>query len=265
MDLFNFQNFLSDKDIENLKNYKYKPGEYTVLDKKLNPFWLWAVEYLPRNLAPNMITLIALACGIIPILLFIIYDPSLVGPYPLVLYLLAILGIFLYQTLDALDGKQARRIGKFSPLGQLFDHGCDSFSTAAFALYFLVCLRMDNFKLNILCYLCYMLMTYLSNLTEHFTEVMHTNLGSYFGVTEMQFFSMICLFFEAFGAFDYLRVPLPFIGIQINELMGWGALLTGIYSVFFFGKHIWEEVKDHKRILLGMCPYFYICIMSKQF
>lgn len=33
------------------------------------------------------------------------------------------------QTLDAIDGKQARRTNTSSPLGQLFDHGCDSFST----------------------------------------------------------------------------------------------------------------------------------------
>lgn len=34
-----------------------------------------------------------------------------------------------YQTMDAIDGKQARRTGSAGPLGQLFDHGCDSIST----------------------------------------------------------------------------------------------------------------------------------------
>lgn len=41
-------------------------------------------------------------------------------------YLQAALGLFFYQTLDAIDGKQARRTGSSSPLGELFDHGCDS-------------------------------------------------------------------------------------------------------------------------------------------
>ena len=35
---------------------------------------------------------------------------------------------FMYRMLDELDGKQARRTGNSSPLGLLFDHGCDSFS-----------------------------------------------------------------------------------------------------------------------------------------
>lgn len=42
--------------------------------------------------------------------------------------LLTAIGLFLFQTLDAIDGKQARRTGSSSPLGQLFDHGLDGIS-----------------------------------------------------------------------------------------------------------------------------------------
>ena len=42
---------------------------------------------------------------------------------------LCFLGLFIYQTLDAIDGKQARRTNSSNPLGELFDHGCDSVST----------------------------------------------------------------------------------------------------------------------------------------
>jgi phosphatidylglycerophosphate synthase len=34
--------------------------------------------------------------------------------------------VFFYSTLDNMDGKQARRTGSSSPLGLLFDHGCDA-------------------------------------------------------------------------------------------------------------------------------------------
>ena len=39
------------------------------------------------------------------------------------------LGLFIYQSLDAIDGKQARRTSTSTPLGELLDHGCDSLST----------------------------------------------------------------------------------------------------------------------------------------
>lgn len=48
---------------------------------------------------------------------------------PLWAYLLCAVGLFVYQSLDAIDGKQARRTNSSSPLGELFDHGCDSLST----------------------------------------------------------------------------------------------------------------------------------------
>lgn len=44
-------------------------------------------------------------------------------------FMLCAIGLFVYQSLDAIDGKQARRTDSSSPLGELFDHGCDSIST----------------------------------------------------------------------------------------------------------------------------------------
>jgi ethanolaminephosphotransferase len=35
-------------------------------------------------------------------------------------------GLWMYSTMDNIDGKQARRTGTSSPLGELFDHGIDS-------------------------------------------------------------------------------------------------------------------------------------------
>ncbi len=42
------------------------------------------------------------------------------------LWLLSGWNIWVYQFLDAIDGKQARRLRVSSPVGQLLDHGCDA-------------------------------------------------------------------------------------------------------------------------------------------
>ncbi|GAA5839695.1 hypothetical protein JCM5353_006664 [Sporobolomyces roseus] len=44
------------------------------------------------------------------------------------------IGLFAYQSLDAIDGKQARRTGTSGPLGELFDHGCDAINTTLGAI-----------------------------------------------------------------------------------------------------------------------------------
>ena len=179
--------YLNEKDIENLKNYKYTPGKYTWLDEKMSVFWAWIVEFLPLDMAPNLITVYALACGCIPAFAFVFYDATLLLDYPSIMYVLAAIGIFLYQTLDAIDGKQARRIKAFSPLGQLFDHGCDSFSTAAMVIHLLICFKIPNAKLNLACYMSYITLVYMSNLCEHFIGVMVISMGQ-IGVTEIQLF-----------------------------------------------------------------------------
>lgn len=62
------------------------------------------------------------------------YDFTASKDIPNYCFTLAAVCIWTYSTLDAIDGKQARRTKSSSPLGQLFDHGCDSFATAFFIL-----------------------------------------------------------------------------------------------------------------------------------
>lgn len=66
--------------------------------------------------------------------LFHYYCPLLYGEAPWWAYVLNALSILAYQGLDAMDGKQARRTGSGSPLGLLFDHGCDAFNGTIMSL-----------------------------------------------------------------------------------------------------------------------------------
>jgi len=50
----------------------------------------------------------------------------------------------MYRMLDEMDGKQARRTGNSSPLGLLFDHGCDAFSTGILCLVIAKCMQTGN-------------------------------------------------------------------------------------------------------------------------
>ncbi|CAA0825585.1 Choline/ethanolaminephosphotransferase 1 [Striga hermonthica] len=63
-------------------------------------------------------------------LLGYIYSPHLDSPPPRWVHVAHGLLLFLYQTFDAVDGKQARRTNSSSPLGELFDHGCDALACA---------------------------------------------------------------------------------------------------------------------------------------
>jgi ethanolaminephosphotransferase len=71
-----------------------------------------------------------LICVAVSHALFAYYCPFFDGEAPRWVYVFAAVALFSYQTLDNLDGKQARRTGSSSPLGLLFDHGCDALNVS---------------------------------------------------------------------------------------------------------------------------------------
>jgi len=122
--------------LENLKKYQYKGVDKSLTSRYiLNPFWNWLVTLWPTWAAPNVITLTGLCMVLLNFATMLYYDPAYLaerggasGP-PRWIYFTWAVGLFLYQSLDAIDGKQARRTGMAGPLGQLFDHGCDALNT----------------------------------------------------------------------------------------------------------------------------------------
>ncbi|KAK4260914.1 hypothetical protein QN277_003975 [Acacia crassicarpa] len=110
-----------------LHRYKYSGVDHSYLAKYvLQPFWSRFVTLFPLWMPPNMITLTGFMFLLVSALLGYIYSPRLDSPPPRWVHFAHGLLLFLYQTFDAVDGKQARRTNSSSPLGELFDHGCDA-------------------------------------------------------------------------------------------------------------------------------------------
>merc|ERR1719262_2074004 len=123
--------YLSPKALDNLKHYKYMAEDRSYLVKWfLGAFWNWIVSFCPTWVAPNLITASGFSLILLNFACLCIFCPNLQEDCPRWVYLSWAVGIFVYQVLDNIDGKQARRTGSSSPLGEIFDHGCDSlFST----------------------------------------------------------------------------------------------------------------------------------------
>lgn len=114
-----------------LHRYKYSGVDHSYVAKYiLQPFWSRFVNFFPLWMPPNMITLTGFMFLLTSALLGVIYSPQLDSPPPRWVHFAHGLLLFLYQTFDAVDGKQARRTNSSSPLGELFDHGCDALACA---------------------------------------------------------------------------------------------------------------------------------------
>lgn len=123
--------YIGKHGVEALKRYKYSGEDRSYVAKYiLQPFWRWAVNFFPLWMPPNGITSLGFLMVVISSSLSYIYTPYLDVPSPAWVSVAHGVLLFLYQTLDAVDGKQARRTNSSSPLGELFDHGCDALTCA---------------------------------------------------------------------------------------------------------------------------------------
>ncbi|OAY47397.1 choline/ethanolaminephosphotransferase 1 [Manihot esculenta] len=123
--------YIGSHGVAALHRYKYSGVDHSYVAKYvLQPFWSQFVNFFPLWMPPNMITLTGFMFLVTSALLGYIYSPHLDMAPPRWVHFAHGLLLFLYQTFDAVDGKQARRTNSSSPLGELFDHGCDALACA---------------------------------------------------------------------------------------------------------------------------------------
>ncbi|XP_058081744.1 choline/ethanolaminephosphotransferase 1-like isoform X1 [Magnolia sinica] len=205
-----------------------------------------------------MITLTGFIFLLISALLGYIYSPRLDTAPPRWVHVAHGLLLFLYQTFDAVDGKQARRTNSSSPLGELFDHGCDALACAFESLAFgstAMCGR-NTFWFWIISAVPFYFATW-----EHF----FTNtlvLPEINGPTEGLMLIYMCHFFTAIVGAEWwaqdFRVSIPFLswiplipeiplyGVVLFVMVLAGVLPTVGYNIY----NVYQVVQARKGSML---------------
>jgi ethanolaminephosphotransferase len=129
-----------------------------------------------------MVTLIGFFFILSNILLLELFMPDLVGPGPTWLYYSFAFGLFMYQTMDNIDGKQARRTGTSSGLGELFDHGIDSLNCTLASLLETAAMGLGTSKSGVFTALCPCLPMFFSTWETYHSHTLY--LGVFNGPTE---------------------------------------------------------------------------------
>jgi ethanolaminephosphotransferase len=192
-------NVLSQDGITQIAHHKYKAGHYTYLDEFLNPFWTFCTEiFLPMSMAPNMVTTLGGFCCFLSYMATWYYLPQFEivvadneddggekdWRVPALLLIGNGLTSILYYTLDCMDGKQARRTGTSSPLGQLFDHGidcCSNLTAVSTIQSFLLMSKVDYLWFQIMLQFVF----FTTQWEEYFTGTLFHAHGKWLGVTEV--------------------------------------------------------------------------------
>ncbi|KAI8470281.1 MAG: CDP-Ethanolamine:DAG ethanolamine phosphotransferase [Monoraphidium minutum] len=272
--------YLSRRALEGLKLYEYKPSGYTYLDKLHAPFYEWCVERTPMWLAPNLITLTGTIGLIIAYCVSAWYAPDFTADPdpPRWVYLVSAASVVAYVNLDCLDGKQARRTKSSSPLGQLFDHGCDALSVNLLLTNIGVSLAMPCSWAHGLGNFGVMFTWILAQWEEYHTSIMLYG-NSFYGVLEANYTIAtvhIVTFFV--GAAFWRRpatdiIPLPLLdGVQLNSLLiacmvavGLYQALCNMYRVFVSFDHRSLPAKEagHKQLGLRAAWLHFIALTAQ--
>ncbi|GBG30313.1 Choline-phosphate cytidylyltransferase 1 [Hondaea fermentalgiana] len=153
---------LTEIECENFANYETVVHDKSLTRQVFEPFWDRVVYLLPEDVAPNLISLAASLCLVQA--WYLCYTQG--DDYPEETTTIAMVLIFIFWTLDAVDSKQAQRIGNDSSLTEFFDHMCSAVGTI-----FLVLTLCQAFHLPIACAWYYVQIGQLLILNKHLSAL----------------------------------------------------------------------------------------------
>lgn len=223
--------YLTPQAVKCLPNFKYNGADLSpIYNHVLSPLAAFLVDRCtPKSVAPNTITLFGL-CWMITSYSFIWYfcpmfeeRVDLEGSEDSVpgwIFLFNGIAMFIYQTLDNMDGKQARRTGSSSSLGLLFDHGCDAI----------------NLIFGSANWIAYMGL----NPTQHLPQIW-----------VLVFIPMILFYIATWEEYYTGKLVLPYFNGPSEGLII-GASLSILTSVV--GRHFWHETTVYSLLFDTILP-----------
>jgi phosphatidylglycerophosphate synthase len=233
--IFQLTPYLSETQRRNLHTYKYQGGDTGIIYTYFyNPVAKKLVTYLPVWLAPNLITLVGFIIVALPfILLFTLYgskfvnDPNSPVANWFFFYYAASYGT--YRLLDEMDGKQARRTNNSSPLGLLFDHGCDAFTMGYVSMIVAKTFQTGSSLGTMIVVMGACSTFYFSTLEEYYTGGLFLGVGN--GVTDGSGPIVAGFIYLGFVGNTQLVNATPVFGLTGSELL---VATANTYSALHF-------------------------------
>ncbi|KAF5399031.1 Choline/ethanolaminephosphotransferase 1 [Paragonimus heterotremus] len=250
---------LDEDQVIRIVEHKYKVYGKSFCEPLLEGFWKWSVRYIPKQIAPNALTLAGLLTIVLPAGVLLYCSPYFRDEISPVCILLFALGVFIYQTLDALDGLHARQTNTCSQLGELFDHGCDAISMYFASLgYFSIIGLGRNPTVMFVEFFIFGCVFYFSQWQSYVTGVMCFD-G--FSVTEAILVCILSCIVSALFGVSIWQTKDPIFGLEINQIQFIIVILGSVVLFSRFGHTIsvggsgkFGTTVANTSVLFPICP-----------
>lgn len=234
-----YYEYLGPTILAGFDTYKYSSKDTSPLSQYvMHPFWNQVVKLCPWWVAPNLLTFVGFLCCVGHFGLLALYDydfraatapPDVSGIanlqpgvfVPSWVWVGVATLLFLSHTLDGIDGKQARRTGSSNPLGELFDHGLDSWATIFItgALYSMFGRNDDGLSVSLFRMFCVFWNIYLCFLVSHWEKYNTGVLYLPWGYDFSMMGTFIMYLMTAVGGLGLWKVPLPVGGMTSAQIL----------------------------------------------
>ncbi|XP_076325949.1 cholinephosphotransferase 1-like isoform X2 [Tachypleus tridentatus] len=182
----------------------------------LQRFWIWLATFIPVWVSPCLITCVGLVINVVCCSLVLYFSPDIKEEAPCWVFLLCAFGIFLYQTFDALDGKQAIRVQN-TQLEEYFDHGCDAISMVFVTLAISVALQLGSSpSLLFILFLVSILSFFSAHWQDHVTHVI---LFGKIDVSEAQITMMVIHLLTALFGQSFWHIKVGKLDLEICQVL----------------------------------------------
>lgn len=229
----------------NLKEHQYRAVDNSYISKYiLQPYWTKVSDFIPTYIHPNTITVSGLFLVILSVLVCMLNQ----DPKPWMCLLFAV-NLFLYQTLDAVDGKQARKTGEQSPLGELVDHVCDALNLGLTTITTSFVMQLE-FHEHLIGFMVTLLYFYLSTWETYCTGILH--LGYVSGPVE-GLLIVCCMFLMGFF-FEVSYYQSLVSGLKIHQVMALIASMLIIPNIYGIIKRV-----KNRESLIPISLFFLSC------
>jgi ethanolaminephosphotransferase len=240
--------YIRQDKLPKLKEYKYSGVDHSLVSRYvMKPFYSnFVIHCFPMWMAPNLITLLGFGFVVANFLTMLWYTPTLDQVCPAWVYASWSIGLFLYQTFDAVDGSQARRTGQSGPLGELFDHGVDAINTTLEVLLFSATMNLGQGWKTVLTLFASLATFYVQTWEEYHTHTLTLGIvsGPVEGILMLCILYMVTAFLpggssfweqpmlQSIGISNMSIIPDALYNMAWNEwYMVYGAVMTVFNTV----------------------------------
>ncbi len=258
--------YIEEKYIENVLNYKYIGVDNSIYyTYVVSPICDQITNYLPDWLLPNTITTMGWMLNLISFILTVYYGGWKGVDYfpPWVCYLCSV-NHSLYIYLDSVDGKHARKLKASTPLGVLFDHGCDACTSFFITLTACSTFYYNNIYQYLLVFIPLTLTFFLNFIEEYYTGVL--DLPVINGVEEGSIYVSGIFFLSGYYGADFYNFKYNLFNKYNLKISEWNGVVVFIGAMLHCLKCLYDIIhksgKNKVMDIFKSCFIYVIFIAS---